>query len=66
MEALNVLQNQVIISQFDECVRTERKIAAQILEYIREILRRELYHEYGYSNIYDFLTKRSGYSSGAA
>jgi HNH endonuclease/Domain of unknown function (DUF222) len=59
------LKNTDLISNFENLVRSERKITAQILECIAEIDRRKLY-EKKYTSLFEYLVKDFGYSPGAA
>ncbi len=63
---LSQLTTTLLISNFDSLVRTERKITAQILEFIAELDRRRLYLENGHNSLFDYLVKGFGYSPGSA
>lgn len=60
------LSDDVLISQFTRLVKTERKITALVLDYIREVGRRRLYLVLGYGSLFEFLTRAHGYSESAA
>lgn len=62
---INDLPNDKLISCFENFVRSERKITAQVLECIAEIDRRRLYLP-SYTSLFDYLVKDFGYSPGAA
>src|SRR5687767_11026304 len=47
-------------------VQTERKITAEVIEYIREINRQQIYLDYNVTSIFEFLIKEIGYSRSAA
>ena len=63
---LNNLSNNNLLICFENYVRRERKITAQVLECISEIDRRKLYIEKGFTSLFDYLVKAFGYSPGAA
>ncbi len=63
---ITTLSNHRLISCFEDSVRSERKITAQVLEYIAEIDRRRLYLEKGTTSLFDYLVRDFGYSPGAA
>lgn len=62
---INYLPNDKLISCFENFVRSERKITAQVLECIAEIDRRKLYLP-SHTSLFDYLVKDFGYSPGAA
>ncbi len=62
----NTLSNANLVSCFENFVRSERKITAQVLGCIAEIDRRCLYIEKGFTSLFDYLVKDVGYSPGAA
>ncbi len=47
-------------------VTSEREILIEILIHIVEVERRKLYLTYGYSSLFEYLTKRIGYANGSA
>jgi hypothetical protein len=47
-------------------VASERKITAEVVEYIREIDSRRAFSELGYTSTFAFLTEAHGYTAGAA
>jgi 5-methylcytosine-specific restriction endonuclease McrA len=63
---LSNLPNDKLVSCFENAVRSERKITAQVLAYIAEIDRRKLYLEKGTTSLFDYLVRDYGYSPGAA
>ncbi|MBY0385344.1 DUF222 domain-containing protein, partial [bacterium] len=62
----NNLSNDHLVTCFKNLVQSERKITAQVLEYIAEIDRRRLYLEKDFTSLFDYLVKDFGYSPGAA
>ncbi len=60
------LTNEVLLARFDKLVRTERKITHLVLEYIAEIAARQLYLPMAYPSLFEFLTRKMGYSNSAA
>ncbi len=62
----NTLSNANLVSCFENIVRSERKITAQVLECIAEIDRRRLYIDKGFTSLFDYLVKDVGNSPGAA
>ena len=60
------MTNDDLMVKFHECVRSERKIAHHVLEYIAEIETRQLYLGRGYPSLHAFLREAFGYSEGAA
>lgn len=65
-ENLKMLKGQDIFSRLKDLVASERKLTAQIIEYIREVDRRRLYLDIGHTSLFSFLTKEYGYSPAAA
>lgn len=63
---ITTISNDTLVSYFEISVRSERKITAQVLEYIAEIDRRRLYVEKGTTSLFDYLVRDYGYSPGAA
>jgi hypothetical protein len=62
---INILSDDKLISCFENFVRNERKITAQVLECIAEIDCRKLYLP-SHTSLFDYLVKDFGYSPGAA
>jgi hypothetical protein len=63
---LSQVQNNVLISNFENWVRSERKITHTILWYINEIEYRRSFAEMGYESMIKYLTRRMGYSESSA
>jgi len=60
------LNDDQLRNRFDRIARTERKITALVVEYISEIEKRGLHLRWGYSSMFDYLVKGSGYSEPSA
>ena len=60
------LNNSGLVIGLKTLVRSERKITAEILLYIREVDRRQLYLEYSYTSLFSFLTVEIGYTKASA
>ncbi len=63
---LKSITNSTLVEDLKKLVRSERKVTAQILVYIREVDRRRLYLEYRVTSLFAFLTKEMGYTKAAA
>jgi hypothetical protein len=63
---LSQVQNKVLISNFENWVRSERKITHTILWYINEIEYRRSFAELGYESMTKYLTRGMGYSESSA
>src|SRR5580700_6327257 len=66
MSSPQSLPNRDLIEKFKILVLHERKITAEVVDYLREIDRRKVYLELGYTSSFSFLTKGLGYSPSAA
>jgi hypothetical protein len=53
--------SSTLIEEFKKLLDTERFTVAEIVEYVREIDRRQLYLEHGYTSLFSFLTDGLGY-----
>jgi hypothetical protein len=51
------LSDEMLIAILDKRVELEFSNEAEIVDFIREVMFRELYVKYGGTNIYDFLTR---------
>ncbi len=58
--------NENLISHIKNLVSEERKLTADILESLREVERRKLFLEMGYSSLFDFCVKELGYAESSA
>jgi hypothetical protein len=63
---LRTLSDSVFLAQFNNVVQCERKISAEILEYVKETERRELFLTMGCTSMFQFLTEKMGYTPGSA
>src|ERR1700693_2596559 len=60
------LDNQMLLVEFKNLVKEERKITLLILDYLREVDSRRLFAEVGYSSLFDFCRFELGYSESAS
>src|SRR5262245_151737 len=60
------MTNQELLARARTLAGEERKVAAQVIELLREIDQRKLHFEMGYPSLQAFCEKELGYSSGAA
>ena len=60
------LSNSCLVETLKGLVGEERKILAQILEYLREVERRKIFLEIGYPSLFEFCIRELGYSEGSA
>ena len=60
------LSNIQLHLEIKKLYQRERELLAEILEHIQECDRRRLYLEFGYPNLFSYLTRHIGYSEGAA
>lgn len=63
---LTKLNNKTLINDLKSLVKQERKILTEILDYLKEVERRKLYLNMGYSSLFAWMTEYLGYSEGAA
>ena len=63
---LRKLSNDHFVRAFEERAATERKVMSEVIEFVREGLRREIWFEVKLTSMWDFMTKHLKYSSGAA
>jgi hypothetical protein len=64
--ALKAMSDEVLLSNFDRVVRSERKITFEVLCYIIEVEERRLYAFLGYNSMNAFLIKEKKYAGGSA
>ncbi len=64
--SLRSLSDEVILSRINELVRRERAMTLRVLDHLIEIERRKLHLELGHSSMFDYCTRRLGYSESAA
>ncbi len=63
---LKSLTKDELILSAEEAVKTERLSTLQVIHHFREIERRRLYLEKGYSSLFEMVTKRFGFSAAGA
>jgi len=63
---LKNLSAKNLAGNLESLVRSERKITAEILEYVKEIDRRRLYIELGHTSLFAYLTKGLRYTPASA
>lgn len=66
MEMLSQLTNQELSHKIQFFVREERRATVEVLRLLREIERRRVYAELGYSSLFAYCTGELGYSEAAA
>lgn len=65
-EVIEQLQDTQLIQKLKTAVQEERRLTAEILEYLNEVDIRRLYADFGCPSLWDFCIKELGYSEGAA
>ncbi len=60
------MNSQELVASLKKAVASERKIMAYVLKHIREIDKRKVYLEYGYTSLFAFLVKEIGYCRASA
>ncbi|MES2768166.1 MAG: HNH endonuclease signature motif containing protein [Bdellovibrionota bacterium] len=63
---INTLSNIALENKLKELISSERKLLHLILLHIREVDKRKIYLERACSSLFEYLTKKLGYSSSAA
>lgn len=63
---LNFLSDAVFLERFSFAVHSERKVTAEVIEYVKEMDRRRSYLSLGYTSLFQFMTERLGYTPGSA
>lgn len=66
MQYLLKLKDSELLSAIKVLVHDERDLLVKILQHLREIERRRLYSDLGYSSLYDYAVLELGYSEGQA
>jgi hypothetical protein len=66
MQCLLKLKDSELLSAIKVLVHDERALLVKILQHLREIERRRLYSDLGYSSLYDYAVLELGYSEGQA
>ncbi|MEZ4815069.1 MAG: hypothetical protein R3A80_07675 [Bdellovibrionota bacterium] len=63
---LSEIDNKTLLVKTQELARSEREVTLSVLHHLREIERRHLYAELGYSSLYEYVVQELKYSNGAA
>lgn len=60
------LSNFDLLNRLDTMVQAEKRLTAEIIEFVKEVDRRKLYLDLGYTSLFQFMTERLGYTPGSA
>src|SRR4051812_13299129 len=63
---LKLMTDKTFLDNFSYLVKSERKITADLIEYVKEMDRRRLYLEMGFTSLFQFMTEHLGYTPGSA
>lgn len=63
---LKSLSDKMFLESFSSAVSAERIVTAEIIEYVKEMDRRKLYLEIGFTSLFQFMTEHLGYTPGSA
>jgi hypothetical protein len=63
---LHKLSDSDLIARLKAAVAEERRLLAELLEYLREVDRRKLYADFGHNSLWSFCVNELGYSEGCA
>jgi hypothetical protein len=63
---LHKLSDSDLIARLKDAVAEERRLLAELLEYLREVDRRRLYADFGHNSLWSFCVNELGYSEGCA
>ena len=63
---ISLTTSEGLIQKLKDLVKEERKITMEVLRHLREVERRRLYLERGFSSLFAFCTDELGYSQSAA
>ena len=63
---ITILENTELINQLKNLVATERKVTSEIVEFIKEVDRRKLYLQFGFTSLFAYLTEEFGYTPASA
>ena len=63
---LNRLSNSEVISRLECLVLSEKETATEIIRHLAEVDRRRLYASEGFSSLFEYVTKKLGYSKTSA
>lgn len=64
--SLKKLTNETLDIKLKSLVASEREILTEVLVHLVEVERRKLYLTFGYSSLFEYLTKGIGYANGSA
>ncbi|MCM2278269.1 MAG: hypothetical protein NDJ89_09355 [Oligoflexia bacterium] len=65
MKTLKSLSDPELLTQTRLMVSRERELTTELLWHLREVERRRLYAEQGYSSMFDYVTRGLGYCEGS-
>lgn len=65
-EDLKQKNNELLVSDLKSLITQERRTLIEIIDHLREVERRKLYLQKGYSSLFSWMTEFLGYSEGAA
>jgi hypothetical protein len=63
---LRYLSNKILLENLISLVKKERELTLQVLHHLREIERRSLFSELGYSSLFEYVVRELKYSESAA
>src|SRR4051794_11112601 len=63
---LTELSKKDFVFRFKAKVAEERKITAEVIEFVKEAYRRRIYLDHGQASIFEFMTSTLGYSNASA
>ena len=63
---LTYLTDKTLLADIKILVLKERMVSTKILHHLKEIDRRKLYSDLGYSSLFDYCLRELGYSEAAA
>ena len=66
MKPLQTLSDSELLLQTRSLVSRERALTTELLAHLREVERRRLYAEQGYSSLFDYVRRGLGYCEGSA
>ena len=62
----NTLSNAELISDLKALVRKENELCLQVIEHLKELDKRKLYRDLGFSSLFAYCTQELGYSEAGA
>ncbi len=66
MQNLSILRDEDLLNAIKVLTQSERDLVVKILQHLREIERRRLYADLGYSSLFDYTVRELGFSEGQA